>query len=156
MDALRVIGAYVAGEFGTAESDLAGIKYDEPIKVPWWVIAVLVQRWETYEEALSKGSKVALGKAFLIEGSGQGSRNSVSMAKNQRFNLGIALEVAALHEIGMKVRDAIEFIANKRARGFDTVQDIWKQNGKWAREVVEGQGDKLAKFNPWAQYISLD
>ena len=144
--ALRLIQNDTATREGSLDEDWAGIRPDTPVPVPWWIVAVISERWAEY---LGLDGIKTLGQAFDVEGRGQGKHRAVSVRDTERDHWGYALEVAYEHETGAarSVTDAIGTVAERWEKSYDTIHDVWKAHGKVSRAAVK-KGVKVSKSTP--------
>lgn len=107
------------------------------VKVPWWVVQALAIGFNTYADARANGLITPLGRAYGLEGGGQGKTTRVAQSANelrdQRLVMGIALRV----QRGMTVRAAIEAMITEdlTSLSFDRVEKIWAKHSEKARAM---------------------
>ena len=160
--ALEALSALSAGKvLGFSDDQMRGMRTEswgeEDVIVPLNFLNIIAEAWMSYQDAPTGKT---MGEAFHLEGGGQGKARARQLQMTRDQRRAIADDVysiylkAAANGSPISDEEAIEKVANKRNKSFDTVQKSHKMHKKYIRRklekvgVITSQGKNIGKSGP--------
>ena len=110
---------------------------EQGVVFPKWVAEALAQGFLRYFDAAHRGEYISLGKAYGLEGRGQGEQPPIVGERNQTRDIRIVTTLAQRHLEGIKLEAALQEMADVTDLSLARVRHIWEKDGKRATAALK-------------------
>lgn len=102
------------------------------VVLPRWVAETLAERFFQYLDAAHEGQNISLGKAYGLEGRGQGKQPPVIREKINVRDIRLLTWIAQRKLAGIKIEAALQEMVDETGLSLSQVRRIWERDGKRA------------------------